>query len=240
MKPDPYLVWQDVRVESRPQRRPSLRLVSGNEPAGAELSGSARAGARTRPTRTGLVLESTLDQARPRRDLDRPVGRASRCPAIAGARGSGLPRRRQRRRAARPSWGQREIPLIAMIGHESPSRLQQAFELLPSALLLKPVRPSGVYTAIFFAVNGHARDRQQAKAVAEPGGAPSRAPPRASRRCCRSWSGTASTMTKPIGACARRACACKSPSRISAAACSTRAARAAHGARTPGRQRLSG
>jgi len=65
-----------------------------------------------------------------------------------------------------PSWGQRDIPLIAIIGHESPSRLQQAFELLPSAFLLKPVRPSGVYTAIFFAVNGHARDCQQAKAVA--------------------------------------------------------------------------
>ncbi len=29
VKPDPYLVWQDVRVELRPQRRPSLRLVSG-------------------------------------------------------------------------------------------------------------------------------------------------------------------------------------------------------------------
>ena len=50
-----------------------------------------------------------------------------------------------------------------MIGHESPSRLQQAFELLPSAFLLKPVRPSGVYTAIFFAINGHARDRLQAR-----------------------------------------------------------------------------
>ena len=62
--------------------------------------------------------------------------------------------------------GQGDIPLVAMIGHESPSRLQQAFELLPSAFLLKPVRPSGVYTAIFFAINGHARDRQQARTVA--------------------------------------------------------------------------
>ena len=61
---------------------------------------------------------------------------------------------------------QGEIPLVAMIGHESPSRLQQAFELLPSAFLLKPVRPSGVYTAIFFAINGHARDRQLARTVA--------------------------------------------------------------------------
>jgi two-component system, response regulator / RNA-binding antiterminator len=63
-------------------------------------------------------------------------------------------------------WGRGDIPLIAIIGHESPSRLQQAFELLPSAFLLKPIRPSGVYTAIFFAINGYARDRQQAKVVA--------------------------------------------------------------------------
>ena len=63
-------------------------------------------------------------------------------------------------------WGHGEIPLIAMMGHESPSRLQQAFELLPNAFLLKPVRSSGVYTAIFFAINGHARDRQQTRAMA--------------------------------------------------------------------------
>ena len=27
VKPDPYLVWQDVPVDSRPQRRANLRLV---------------------------------------------------------------------------------------------------------------------------------------------------------------------------------------------------------------------
>lgn len=63
-------------------------------------------------------------------------------------------------------WTEGEVPLVAMIGHESPSRLQRAFELQPSAVLLKPVRPSGVYTAIFFAINGHARDRQIARTVA--------------------------------------------------------------------------
>jgi response regulator NasT len=63
-------------------------------------------------------------------------------------------------------WGEGEVPLVAMIGHESPSRLQRAFELQPSAFLLKPVRPSGVYTAIFFAINGHARDRQVARTMA--------------------------------------------------------------------------
>jgi two-component system, response regulator / RNA-binding antiterminator len=63
-------------------------------------------------------------------------------------------------------WAEGEVPLVAMIGHESPSRLQRAFELQPSAFLLKPVRPSGVYTAIFFAINGHVRDRQIARTVA--------------------------------------------------------------------------
>ncbi|MFO1087664.1 MAG: ANTAR domain-containing protein [Reyranellaceae bacterium] len=63
-------------------------------------------------------------------------------------------------------WAEGEVPLVAMIGHESPSRLQRAFELQPSAFLLKPVRPSGVYTAIFFAINGHARDRHIARTVA--------------------------------------------------------------------------
>ena len=68
--------------------------------------------------------------------------------------------------AAHLPWPEAEVPLVAMIGHESPSRLQRAFEFRPSAFLLKPVRPSGVYTAIFFAINGHARDRQIARTVA--------------------------------------------------------------------------
>ena len=64
---------------------------------------------------------------------------------------------------AGPPWTPGEVPVVALIGHESPSRLQQAFELRPNAFLLKPVRPNGVYTAIFFATNGHARDRQLAR-----------------------------------------------------------------------------
>ena len=33
--------------------------------------------------------------------------------------------------------------LVAVIGHETPSRLQRAYELEPSAFLMKPIRPSG-------------------------------------------------------------------------------------------------
>jgi AmiR/NasT family two-component response regulator len=48
-------------------------------------------------------------------------------------------------------------PVVALIGHETPSRLQRAFEFEPSAVLMKPVRPHGLYTALFFATNEHLR-----------------------------------------------------------------------------------
>lgn len=49
------------------------------------------------------------------------------------------------------------IPLIAVIGLETPSRLQRAFDQMPDAVLHKPVRPTGIYTALFFAANEHRR-----------------------------------------------------------------------------------
>jgi AmiR/NasT family two-component response regulator len=50
--------------------------------------------------------------------------------------------------------------LVAVIGHETPSRLQRAYELEPSAFLMKPIRPSGVFTAVYFATNEHRRRRE--------------------------------------------------------------------------------
>jgi AmiR/NasT family two-component response regulator len=49
------------------------------------------------------------------------------------------------------------VPLVAVIGLETPSRLQRAFELGPSAVLHKPIRSSGIYSALFFAINEHRR-----------------------------------------------------------------------------------
>lgn len=49
------------------------------------------------------------------------------------------------------------VPLVVVMGLETPSRLQRAFELGPSAVLHKPVRSSGIYSALFFAVNEHNR-----------------------------------------------------------------------------------
>jgi AmiR/NasT family two-component response regulator len=56
--------------------------------------------------------------------------------------------------------------LVAVIGHETPSRLQRAYELEPSAFLMKPIRPSGVFTAVYFAANEHRRRRETLERLA--------------------------------------------------------------------------
>jgi AmiR/NasT family two-component response regulator len=48
-------------------------------------------------------------------------------------------------------------PIVAVIGHETPSRLLRVVEIASSAFLIKPVRAQGVFSAIFVAVNGHRR-----------------------------------------------------------------------------------
>ena len=50
-------------------------------------------------------------------------------------------------------------PIIALIGHESPSRLQRALEVEPFSVLMKPVGHHGVFTSLFFAFNAHRRHR---------------------------------------------------------------------------------
>jgi AmiR/NasT family two-component response regulator len=46
-------------------------------------------------------------------------------------------------------------PVIALIGHETPTRLLRSHEMAADTFLLKPVRAQGVFTAIFFAVSEH-------------------------------------------------------------------------------------
>ncbi|MEM7021947.1 MAG: ANTAR domain-containing protein [Pseudomonadota bacterium] len=48
-------------------------------------------------------------------------------------------------------------PIVAVIGHETPSRLLRVVEIAASAFLIKPIRAQGVFSAIFVAVNGHRR-----------------------------------------------------------------------------------
>lgn len=66
------------------------------------------------------------------------------------------------------SWaGERvAVPVIAIVGLEAPGRLLRAFELEPSAVLYKPLRSTGVYSALFFAANEHGRRAELAAKMA--------------------------------------------------------------------------
>lgn len=49
-----------------------------------------------------------------------------------------------------------EIPHIALIGMEAPSRLARVVRHRAASILMKPVRATGVFTALFLAFNEHA------------------------------------------------------------------------------------
>jgi AmiR/NasT family two-component response regulator len=49
-----------------------------------------------------------------------------------------------------------DIPHIALIGMEAPSRLGRVVRHRAASVLMKPVRATGVYTALFLAFNEHA------------------------------------------------------------------------------------
>lgn len=50
-----------------------------------------------------------------------------------------------------------EVPTIALIGHEAPSRLARVVAHRCDSHILKPIRTTGVFTALLLAVNGHHR-----------------------------------------------------------------------------------
>jgi AmiR/NasT family two-component response regulator len=62
------------------------------------------------------------------------------------------------------AWASERIamPVIAIVGLEAPGRLQRAFELEPSAVLYKPLRSTGIYSALFFATNEYRRRHELA------------------------------------------------------------------------------
>jgi AmiR/NasT family two-component response regulator len=49
-----------------------------------------------------------------------------------------------------------DIPHVALIGMEAPSRLARVVRHRMASMLMKPVRPTGVFTALFLAFNEHA------------------------------------------------------------------------------------
>lgn len=55
-----------------------------------------------------------------------------------------------------------DIPHVALIGIEAPSRLARVVRHRAASVLMKPVRATGVFTALFLAFNEHAiRQREQ-------------------------------------------------------------------------------
>lgn len=57
----------------------------------------------------------------------------------------------------------RDIPVVALIGSEAPSRLGRVVRQRASACLMKPVRPTGIFTAVFVAFNEHAARQREAQ-----------------------------------------------------------------------------
>lgn len=55
-----------------------------------------------------------------------------------------------------------DVPLIALIGVEAPSRLARVVRRRAPAYIVKPVRSSGVYTALVVAFSEHARRKAEA------------------------------------------------------------------------------
>ena len=52
-----------------------------------------------------------------------------------------------------------DIPIIALVGTETPSRLKWLLELKPASFLIKPLRSAGLYTALVVAFD-HAQQRK--------------------------------------------------------------------------------
>lgn len=63
-------------------------------------------------------------------------------------------------------FAQSRLPVIALIGLESPTRLQRAHDIEPTAVIMKPVRPNGIFTALYFAFNEQRRRLQHKNALA--------------------------------------------------------------------------
>ena len=70
--------------------------------------------------------------------------------------------RRQHSHQVRPghACGKADVPIIALIGTETPSRLKWLLDLQPASFLIKPLRSAGLYTALVVAFDCRAaKDR---------------------------------------------------------------------------------
>lgn len=60
----------------------------------------------------------------------------------------------------------RGLPTIALIGNEAPSRLARVVRFRCNSHILKPIRNTGVYSAVVLAINDHDRQRQTERDLA--------------------------------------------------------------------------
>ena len=58
-----------------------------------------------------------------------------------------------------------DIPIIALIGTETPSRLKWVLELEPASFLIKPLRSAGLYTALAVAFDRAQKRSEIAKQI---------------------------------------------------------------------------
>lgn len=108
-----------------------------------------------RPDRNRDVLAETLDRLGLQVDVVDPADEESAASDIVGradvlffdADLADIP--------CLPWAGTPEIPIIAVIGLEAPGRLHRALETGASAMIHKPLRSGGIYSALFFAFNKH-------------------------------------------------------------------------------------
>jgi AmiR/NasT family two-component response regulator len=61
--------------------------------------------------------------------------------------------------------GLQALPCIALIGNEAPSRLARVVRRGCASHVLKPVRNTGVYTALLLAMNDHAKRQKTAREI---------------------------------------------------------------------------
>jgi AmiR/NasT family two-component response regulator len=65
-----------------------------------------------------------------------------------------------------PAWTF-NVPVIALIGTETPSRLKWLLDLQPASFLIKPLRSAGLYTALVVAFDAAQRRIEEAAHVAK-------------------------------------------------------------------------
>jgi AmiR/NasT family two-component response regulator len=63
-------------------------------------------------------------------------------------------------------FGRGEIPIVALIGTETPSRLKHALDLDPASFLIKPLRSSGLYAALALAFDVGQKRAEAARRIA--------------------------------------------------------------------------